>query len=875
MFLVNRGNGEMGDIRHPKEPEKKIKTQPTRKKKKKVNPKLVIFSFIMTIFLTGIILAGFMVVVLAKNYEIDESKLEMREASSIYDNKGEVVGNLYKENRKYIPIQEIDPLLQAAFIAVEDQRFYEHQGIDLKSIARALYRDILARSKVEGGSTITQQLAKNVFLTNEKKWLRKTEEVLIAIKLERKYSKDAILEMYLNYIYFGHGAHGIEAASKVYFGKSASELKLEEMAMLAALPKAPNAYSPLKAGNEEKSEQRRELVLRLMEEQGKITPEERERAANAELQLNREGAAKNPALDTYVDMVLEEAEERYGISSDEILIGGYEIHTALDLKAQEAMYEALNAESEVSKELFPEPGPEQIVQGSMVIMDHSSGGVVAVMGGRDYVRRGTNRATSEARQPGSTFKPIVSYAPALDAGWHPYDTVKDERIDYGGYKPKNYDGKYRGNVTMMEALQFSYNAPAVWLLNEIGIDKGRNYAKLFGFEEPKRELGIALGDIGASPLGMAKAYSAFANQGIMMEPYLIEKIIDRRGDHIAKKDVNFQQVVTPQTSWYMTKMLEKVVKEGTGKRAQLAHPVAGKTGTTQAPKGHKGVRDAWFVGYTPYYTAAVWMGFDKSNQDHVMETTGGNHPAKVFKYVMEKALEGKEIKPFEMPSGVEDLQPLAKLDPIHDLRAFVTLYSDLTLSVDLQFTPSTDDRVGYTILKTDLDTGEKIVLAEKVTRDRLVNGNGWVDRDIQLLGNYQYQIVLVNLKTGQEGAASNIVTVEVSPNAPYFRTEGQLDPTEYSDWLDDLVDQFNQDLDEEEVPEEENPTEEKPSNEDQPTQEKKKPDNPSGGGTGTPPNQDQGTPTDPPTGPINDPIIIPEPTGIVPPKNQGREILKV
>ncbi|WP_051541099.1 transglycosylase domain-containing protein [Caldalkalibacillus mannanilyticus] len=346
-----------------------VKPKQPRKKKKKINTKLVLLSFFVTIVLSGIILVGFMGVVLAKNYEIDESKLEMREATTIYDNNGEEVANLFIENRKYIPIQEIDPLLQEAFLSVEDQRFYQHQGIDFKAIARALYRDIIARSKVEGGSTITQQLVKNVFLSNEKKWMRKTEEVLISLKLERKYTKDEILEMYLNYIYFGHGAYGIEAASQVYFGKSADQLKLEEMAVLAALPKAPNLFSPLKEDNQERSEQRRQLVLRLMADQGKITAEERNIAVNAELELNTQGAARNPAIDTYVDMVLAEAEKQYGISSDDILTGGYEIHTALDLKAQEAMYEALNIDSEVSQELFPQSGPELIVQGSMVIMD--------------------------------------------------------------------------------------------------------------------------------------------------------------------------------------------------------------------------------------------------------------------------------------------------------------------------------------------------------------------------------------------------------------------------------------------------------------------------------------------------------------------------
>jgi penicillin-binding protein 2A len=812
-------------------------------KNKRKNTKLIVFSIIMTILLSSIVLVGFMGLVLARNYEIDESKLLMWEATTIYDRNNQPVESLFVENRKYIPIQEINPLLPEAFLAVEDQRFYQHQGIDLRAIVRALYKDIIARSKVEGGSTITQQLVKNVFLHNEKKWLRKTEEVLIAIKLERKYTKDQILEMYLNYIYFGHGAHGIGAAAQVYFDKTVEELTLAEIAMLAALPKAPNNYSPLRANNEDRSEQRRKLVLRLMEDQGKITSKAREEAENSQLELNIKGVSKNPALLTYVDMILEEAEKQYGISSDEIMIGGYEIHTALDLKAQEAMYEALDVESKVSNDLFPTAGPEQIVQGSMVMMEQQTGAIVAIMGGRDYVRKGLNRATSDVRQPGSTFKPIAVYAPALETGWHPYDLVNDEQIEYGGYKPRNYDGKYRGEVPMLEALQWSYNAPAVWLLNQIGIDKGVSYSSLFGFDG-KRELGLALGNVGASPLQMADAYSAFANQGIMMEPYLIEKIIDREGVDIGKRQLKYQQVVSAQTAWYMTKMLETVVKEGTGKRAQLKHPVAGKTGTTQVPSGHKGVRDAWFVGYTPYYTAAVWMGFDKLDKSHVMDSSGGNHPAKVFNYVMERTLADRPVLGFEKPQGVEELKPPVRLDPIQDLTAFVTLYSDLSVSVDLEFTPTPDERAGYTIYRTDEATGEQKVIAENLTTSQLINETGWVDKDVYLHGKYSYVVVVVNLETGQFGEESNRVYVEVTPTYPLFRREGQLDPEDFNQWLEDLVDDYNEGNDEENgQPVNEGEQEQKKESGEEPTEESPVEEAPAEDGPAeeTPPKEDNET----------------------------------
>jgi penicillin-binding protein 2A len=628
------------------------------KVKDQIHKKLPSKWIYLGVFIVGAVLLlailGFLGILYAQHYEIDKSKLIMDSASTMYDREGQVVTKLYLQNREYVPLDEIPPMIRKSFMAIEDRRFYEHQGIDLRAIARALYRDILAQSKVEGGSTITQQLAKNVFLSHEKSWLRKTEEVLIALRLEKMYSKDDILEMYLNYIYFGHGAYGIEAASKAYFNKSLIELEIGEVALLAGLPKAPNHYSPIKERNKQRSEERRRAVLAVMEEQNIISTEEREAAEKVPLRLYPKDVTEEPFLRTYMDMVLQEAEDKYGLTSDELLTGGYQVYTALDSRAQVAMFEAFDMNSAASQHLFPPSGPERMVQGSMAIIDHRSGGIVAVMGGRDYVRKGLNRAVLEERQPGSVFKPIAVYAPALGVGWSPLDLVKDEPRSYGDYKPKNYDALYRGEVPMAEAVKWSYNAPAVWLLNEIGIEKGMHSAREFGFSHVERKLGIALGDVGASPLQMASAYGAFANNGEMMGSYLIEKILDRKGDTIVQAKQKGKKVVSSQVAWDLTKMLLEVVEKGTGKRARMIHPVAGKTGTTQSPKGQNGVRDAWFVGYTPTYSAAVWIGFDKVDSSHVMETSGGNHPARIFKYVMEKALGDKPIVSFLAPKGVKE-----------------------------------------------------------------------------------------------------------------------------------------------------------------------------------------------------------------------------
>lgn len=775
-----------------KEKDKTKTTKPTKSKKKKTSVKAVTLWIISVFFVLGVLLVGFMGFILVQNYEIDESQLVMQETSILYDQDGNEATKLFFENREYIEIDKIPKQLQEAFVAIEDQRFYDHGGIDFKAIARALYRDIVARSLVEGGSTITQQLAKNVFLSHEKKLMRKTEEVLIAINLEKEYSKEKILEMYLNYIYFGHGAYGISSAAQVYFDKSVEDLELNEIALLAALPKGPGYYSPFIEGNEERSENRRKVVLNVMYEQGKISKEERDTAIETPLVLNESAShSENPALDTFVDMVLREAQEKYGLSQDDIYTGGYKIYTTLELKAQEAMYEAMRSDSELADELFPASGPDQIVQGSMVILNHSTGGITAAIGGRDYVRKGTNRATADARSPGSTFKPIASYAPALELGWHPYDTLVDEKLSFGGYSPRNYDNKYRGRVTMMDAIRQSYNIPAVWTLNEIGVDKGVESAKKFGIEKLNRELGIALGgSVQTSPLGMAKAFGTFGNHGVMVEPYLIERIVDRNDREVFKHDAEYKQVISAQSSWYMTKMLQRVVQDGTGTRGKLSHDVAAKTGTTQGVFRNGGVTDAWFVGYTPKYVAAVWMGYDRADENHVMQTSGGNHPARVFKYVMDKALEGQEPLRFERPQGVKELEPPVRLDAVQDLQAFLNLSWDMSVSVDIDFTPSEDGRIGYKVYRIDPVTNESQLLAE-ITKDHLVDGRRWSDTTISLNQPLpSYQLVTYNLETGQEGEPSNIATVQVNPGQ--FDRENEIEYDEdFADWLKDLLDRFN------------------------------------------------------------------------------------
>ncbi|MDQ0338911.1 penicillin-binding protein 2A [Caldalkalibacillus uzonensis] len=774
------------------------KEKRNRKRKRKINYKSVALSLLVLCLVLAFALLAFIGVTLAKNYEIDEALLDMRQTSKIFDREGNQVDQLYFENREYVPIEEIPDMVRSAFIAVEDQRFYEHNGVDIRGIARAFFRNLLAGGTVEGGSTITQQLAKNVFLSHERTYMRKLQEALIAINLERRYTKDEILEMYLNYIYLGAGAHGIKAASKTYFGKDdLNDLTISEVALLAALPKAPNHYNPLEEENRERSEQRRQLVLRIMQEQGIITEEEREVAASQELELNPQRSTKNAAFNTFVDMVLEEAKELYGLTIDDIYTGGYEIHTTLDVRAQEIMHEALRADGPMADQLFPPNGPEQIVQGSMVILDHHTGAVLAVTGGRDYEPRGLNRANRDSRSPGSAIKPITVYAPALEAGWNPYATVRDEQRDYNGYTPRNYTRRYYGPVTMMYALEQSLNAGAVWLLNEIGLSKGLQSAEAFGIKtEPNVGLAVALGGgVQTSPMSMARAYSAFANQGVIMEPYFIEKIVDQRGDTVAVHQPKHERVISDQTAWYMTEMLVNVVKNGTGRNAQFAHPVAGKTGTNQYEPAD-GNQDAWFVGYTPYFTAAVWMGFDQTDVQHTINTTGGGLPAQLYKHVMSQVLENYPVKQFERPAGVEELKPPIRLQQITDLKAFLRLTGDFTFAVDLEFTQQQDERVAYNIYRISEVSGSRSLVAT------ISKGETWSDHNVQLNESYSYEVAPVNTETGEEGPVSNRATVVISLEYPFFRRPEDMDEEAFEKWLREMLGDEEEEPAEEEVEEE-------------------------------------------------------------------------
>ncbi|WP_150270331.1 transglycosylase domain-containing protein [Paenibacillus tepidiphilus] len=571
-------------------------------------------------------------------------RLILQESSVILGADGTVLRRIRLPESGYRSIArltEMPELLIQTVLAVEDRRFYTHNGLDYSGIARAAVRNTLNLQITEGGSSITQQLARNLYLDRSRTLLRKLNEASIALTLERRLSKDEILELYLNQIYMGQGQYGVKTAAEYYFGVTdLRQLDIGQIAALAATPKGPSIYNP--AENNAVSSARQELVLRIMEQQGLITAQERALAARGEYHPPKAAGESSYIGASYIDAALQEAARHTGITPEELKTGGYRILTAMNAQAQGALEQAFrNADN------FPPDGASARVEAAMVIIDQHSGEVAALIGGRDAATGSLNRAIIDARQPGSAFKPIIAYGPALESGRYTADSIlPDRKQKYGGYSPENVNGVYRGQVSMRTALRESINAPAVWLLKQVGISPARQFAARLGIALPPEDshLSIALGGLhqGVSPLKLAQAYSVFASGGIYQEAHTVRSITGADGRLLYRYEPEPQRVIKAQTAESMTRMLREAVNGGTGRKARLAVPVAGKTGTTQA--GLPGVsakanRDLWFAGYTPDWTAAVWMGFDRTDKEHVLYE-GSGKAAALFAAVMSKVVTG-------------------------------------------------------------------------------------------------------------------------------------------------------------------------------------------------------------------------------------------
>ena len=723
---------------------------------------------------------------------IEELKQYQPETGTkIYADDDVLVGELKIEKGVFVPLNKIPDNMKNAAIAVEDSRFWKHKGIDYIAIIRALLKDIVYVQLKEGGSTITQQLAKVIFLTPEKTVKRKLREAALAVKIEKNLTKEEILELYLNKIYFGHGAYGVEMASKVYFGKSVRNINLSEAALIAGLIKAPLIYSPY--NDLTKARERQQIVLSRMEEEGYIKRSEKENALKQPIYLSnvRKGIEAN---NYFIEYIRRYIEEQYG--EEMVYREGLKVYTTLNRNAQlsaaRAIQEGLreldkrrgwrgpienrkdiNVKRELtSKELVTtvvanigeissglvlkvsekeavvktrgilgkltiedakwaskvidlkkgksrflkdfnltqilKPGDvvkvgiktmkgnsvrltleqEPQVEGALVALEPETGFIRAIVGGYDFIRSDFNRAVYAKRQPGSAFKPII-YAAAMDHGFTPASIINDEPVVYyggprGEWSPENYDHKFYGPTRLREALTYSRNVVTIKLVEAVGIDDVIDFARLLGFQgEIPRDLTISLGSMSVTPMELALCFNVFASGGMKMKPIAIKYIIDSRGRVLESNEPDAEEVISPQTAFLITSMMEDVVKYGTGWRAKaLGRPVAGKTGTTNE------YRDAWFIGYTTDLVSAVWVGFDDTRPLGPQET-GARAASPIWVSFMKNVL-GGEPREFSLPDdGIVSnfIDPATGLLSKDETRAIREYFKEGT--EPKQFAPST------------------------------------------------------------------------------------------------------------------------------------------------------------------------------------------
>lgn len=701
--------------------------------------KIKLILIIVVVFIAFIAGAGFAILRDIPSIK-DFGKVKNLSGTKVFAEDGTLIGEFKIQKGIYIPLKQIPKHLIDAVIAVEDSRFWKHKGIDYIGIARALITDIFHMQLKEGGSTITQQLAKIMFLNPEKTLSRKIKEAYLAIKIERELSKEKILELYLNNVYFGHGAYGVEMASRIYFGKSVSHITLPEAALLAGLIKAPNNYSPY--NDLVRSKQRQEIVLERMEKEELITPQERKRASLQPIHLSSlRITTENYSY--FLEYVRKQLEENFDI--ERIYKGNLKVYTTLDpraqIVAQRALQEGLREvdkrmgwrgpigkvsikeETKEEKVAFTpsqgdisrgvvlsvtanqaivkargikgklnlqdaqwanriiepsgkikilknfkltdilSPGDvimvrfksvgkdinfsleqEPEIEGALVALDVKTGYIRTMVGGYSFQKGEFNRAAYAKRQPGSAFKPFV-YAAALEKGYKPDDIIIDEPISYKTglkeWSPSNYDGEFWGEITLRRALAFSRNVPTVRLAEAIGIDSIINLAKRAGIKsEMPPDLTIALGSLSVSPLELTSAFAVFANGGKRIKPIAIKYITDSSDKIILQNEPQLEEAITPEISFNITDMLRDVISYGTGTRANIGRPAAGKTGTSNE------FRDAWFIGYTPQIVAGVWVGYDDMRKSLGHGEAGGRAAAPIWAQFMREILSNIEMQDF-------------------------------------------------------------------------------------------------------------------------------------------------------------------------------------------------------------------------------------
>ena len=572
-------------------------------------------------------------------------------ASQFYDINGNVIYTTLSEERRVpVSIDKIPKHVQQAFIAIEDNRFYEHSGIDYRGTARALVSTLSGR-EVQGGSTITQQLAKNAFLTQERSIIRKIKEAFIAKELEHKYTKDEILTMYLNQIYFGQGAYGIESASLYYFGKHVQNLDIAEAATLAAIPKSPNYYNPFE--NPKESKNRQELVIDQMVKYGFISADSAAKAKAKKMVYSTSHKQQNNPRGYFFDMISQKVIAEVG--ADALYKGGLKIYTTLDmdmqLAAEKAMHHLPNYYTDGKKLTQP--------QMALAAVDPKTGYVKAMIGGRGQDK--FNRATLAVRQPGSAFKPFV-YLTAMQNGFTPASIIEDKEEEFAkGWKPQNSDMQWHGKVSLRTALKRSINIPTIKLAREVGVDKIVANVEKMGITTlvdsgaySDVNLAMALGGLskGVNPLEMASAYGVLATNGLYNKPIALLKIVDRDGKVLYQAKPQSKRVVDAASAYLTTNMLEDVLVSGTGGGMGIGRPAAGKTGTTDT------YIDAWFVGYTPDLSTAVWVGDD--NNKPMQRMYGSGAPLSIWHEFMINALASTPRTGFSNPGVAVPAEPEIK-----------------------------------------------------------------------------------------------------------------------------------------------------------------------------------------------------------------------
>lgn len=715
--------------------------------------------FVVTLAVVTVLgVAGYVFYLMARLPRVDRlADYKPPIVSQVFGDDGSLVGEFYLERRIVVPVNKMPRKLIQAFVAAEDANFYSHKGIDYFGIVRAAVKNVISMRKKEGASTITQQVTKSMLLTPEKKFSRKIKEAILAKRMEDKLSKDEILYLYLNQIYMGGGAYGVQAAAETYFGKNVEQLNLAEMAMLAGLPKAPNSYSPIK--HLDKARERQAYVLERMVKEAYITPAEAENAKQTAISIHPMKKVNNDQSAYFLEHLRIQLEAKYG--EEQLYKGGLKIYTTMNAEMQRAAYESVRSglkvvdkrqgfrgpskflkDSEVDSfcgkveegidsallktgETYqgvvvgfnpaqgdvivrvgdrkgtltrknmswagrvgmvnsygkPEKGNKSLtlgavidvsvvspeidkegaqfaldqapdVQAALVAIDPRSGGIKAMVGGYDFRRSQFNRAIQAKRNAGSAFKPII-YAAALDKGLTPATVIDDAEVEYpdgsgGTWKPKNYDGIFRGPVTMREALTHSINIVSIKIMEQIGAPYTAEYAKKLGFtSQIPANLALALGAASVSPMELTSAYAVFANKGAVLPSSVITKVTDNDGNVLQENAPPVPvPVVSPETSYVITNLMQSVVSSGTGQRAAIiGRPVAGKTGTTNEGK------DAWFVGYIPQLVTGVWVGYDQERSLGA-GGTGGQAAAPIWAEFMQKAVMSLPVDDFEAPENV-------------------------------------------------------------------------------------------------------------------------------------------------------------------------------------------------------------------------------